>query len=116
MTIGETITTALETVTSNSWAVELPDQPTWPAIVYEIDSTPEDGWAGGGAVVYEQHVITVMTFAKTRTELSTLRAQIKSPIEGITGYMGDEEHGDADYEKDPRVYAYFQNFRIRERI
>lgn len=111
MTIGTTITTALTAVLANSWAVELPPEPTFPAIVFEIDSTPETDWVLGGG--YTQHVITVTTFAYTKTELSTYKSSIQTAMEAITGFITEEESGDASFEELPGVYAYFQDFRIR---
>lgn len=111
MTIGTTITTALTAVLANSWAVELPPEPTFPAIVFEIDSTPETDWVLGGG--YTQHVITVTTFAYTKTELSTYKASIQTAMEAIIGFITEEESGDASFEELPGVYAYYQDFRIR---
>lgn len=111
MTIGTTITAALNAVLANSWAVELPPEPTFPAIVFEIDSDPESGWVLGGG--YTQHVVTVTALSKDRVELKTITASIKSAIEAVAGYITEEESGDANFEELPGVYAYFQNFRIR---
>ncbi len=111
MTIAATINTALTAVLSNCWAVELPPEPTYPAIVFEIDSTPETDWVLGGG--YTQHVVTVATFAYTRTELATYKVAIQSAIEALEGFITEEESGDAQFEDLPGVYAYFQNFRIR---
>ncbi len=111
MTIGTTITTALNAVLANSWAVELPPEPVFPAIVFEIDSTPESGWVLGGG--YTQHTVTVTTFSETRTELKTLAASVQTAMEAIAGFITEEESGDAAFEDLPGVYAYFQNFKIR---
>ncbi|MBY0474216.1 MAG: hypothetical protein K2Q13_04030 [Nitrosomonas sp.] len=111
MTIGATINTALTAVLVNSWAVELPPEPTFPAITFEIDSTPESDWVIGGG--YTQHVITVTTFAYTKTELATYKASIQAAMEIIDGFITEEESGDAAFEDLPGVYAYFQDFRIR---
>lgn len=117
MTIASTVNTALSSVLANTWAVELPPDTTWPAIAFEIESTPERGWVQGGG--YTQHVITVLLFAQTRAELATYKPQILSAMEGINSdpfrYLGDEESGDAEFEELPGVYACYQNFRIRER-
>ena len=113
MTIQATVTAALSAVLANTWAVELPVEPTWPAIVFDIDSTPEDRWVLGGG--YDQHLVAVVILARERTEIATLRPQIEAALQAIPGYMADEEHGDADYADDPSVYAYFMNFRIRTR-
>jgi hypothetical protein len=110
MTIKQTVYAALTPVLANSHAVELPPNPTWPASVFEIDTKPEDTWVQGGG--YEQHVVTVVTLGSL-TEIDTLKPQILAAMEAITGYMFDEEEGDAEYEGDANVYGYFQNFRIR---
>ncbi|MDF3024806.1 MAG: hypothetical protein K0R10_2167 [Alphaproteobacteria bacterium] len=111
MTIHADVITALSSVLDNSWAVELPSNPIWPAIVFDVDTTPEARWVLGGG--YDQHVIAVVILAKARTEIAALRPQIEAALQAIPGYMSDEESGDADYEADPSVYAYFMNFRIR---
>ena len=111
MTIGEIVTTALTAVLENSWAVELPPEPQFPAIVFEIDSQPETDWVLGGG--YTQHVVSIYTFAHTRTEISALRVSIQSAMELLTGFITEEESGDVQFEDLPGVYGYFQNFRIR---
>lgn len=111
MSIKSTVTTALNAVSSNSWAVELPVNPAFPAIVFDIDSRPEDSWVIGGG--YDQHTISVVILAKTLAEIQTLLPGVDTAIEGITGYMTDGERGDADYEDDASVYAYFVNHVVR---
>lgn len=111
MAIETTITTALTAVLANSWADELPPESTFPALVFEIESTPESDWVLGGG--YTQHVVTVFTYSYTKTELATLRASIQSTIEVIAGFITEEESGSAQFEELSGVYAYFQNFRIR---
>ncbi len=111
MTIDADINTALSAVLANTWSVELPPRPTWPAIVFEIDSEPEDGWVMGGG--YTQHVISVDLMALTKTELATYLPQIRTAMEAFTGYLDEEGSGDASYEKLPEVYGKFVNFRIR---
>lgn len=108
-----TVYEALLAVLPNSHAVELPQRPTWPAIVFEVDTQPEAQWVLGGG--YEQHVISVVTLARDIDEIEALKPQIVDAMKVLSGYMGDEQHGDAEYEDDPEVYGYFQNFRIRER-
>lgn len=111
MTIGTIVNTALTAVLVNTWAVELPPEPTFPAITFETDGTPESDWVLGGG--YTQYVVTVTTFAYTKTEISALRASIQAAMEQVTGFITEEESGDAQFEDLPGVYAYFQNFRIR---
>lgn len=111
MSVKQTIYGALSAVLANSHAVELPRRPTWPAIVFEIDSQPELGWCLGGG--YDQNVVTVIILARELGAIETLIPQVRAAMEALSGYMGEEEHGDSGYEDDPEVYGYFMNFRIR---
>lgn len=113
MTIEESVFAALSTVLPNTHAVEMPKRPTWPAIVFDIESTPEAGWPAGTG--YDQHVVSVVTLGRNLAAIKAMRPQIIAALEAIPGYMTDEEYGDADYEADPEVYGFFQNFRIRSR-
>lgn len=111
MTLDATLTAALSAVLANTWAVELPPEPTWPAIVFEIESETEGGWVAGAE--RWQHVVSVDIMALTKSELATYLPQIRTAMEAITGYMAEEDSGDADYEDLPDVYGKYINFRIR---
>ncbi len=113
MTIGSAINAALSTVLVNTYAIELPENPSWPALVFEIESEREQGWTTGAE--YEQHIITVNILSTAKSQIASLRTQVDAAIRALDGYMGLEDHGDADYEDDARVYAYYMNFRIRTR-
>lgn len=113
MTIGSDVNTALTAVLANTYASTLPDAPTWPAIMFEIESEREDGWTIGAE--YEQHIVTVNIMSTSKAQIATLRPQIETAMEGVDQYMGLEDHGDASYEGDARVYAYYMDFRIRTR-
>ncbi|MGZ9027378.1 MAG: hypothetical protein ACXW2U_08910 [Telluria sp.] len=116
MSIDEILYATLYAVLPNCHSVELPERPTWPAIVFEVESTPELGWVAGGG--YDQHDISVVSFAASKLAIvgdNGLKQRIQAALEAIPGFMGDEFAGDADYEGDANVYAYIQNFRIRTR-
>lgn len=113
MTIRTLVAAALNSVEPNSWAVELPDRPEWPAIVFEIESIPEDGWVAG--VGYDQDVVTVVILDRDLDNVDAIKLQVREAMSVIEGYMGDEEHGDSAYEGEPNVYGYFMNFRFRSR-
>lgn len=113
MTIDEMVYAALVSVLPNSHSVELPPRPSWPALVFEVDSTPEGGWVAGGG--YDQHEVVVSTLAKSKTQIGVLKAQITAAMAALPGFMGDEFSGDAEYQGESGVYAYVQNFRIRTR-
>lgn len=113
MTIKQTINTALSAVLANTWAIELPPDVAFPAIVFDIETTPEQQWVQGGG--YDQHTVGVVIYAKTLTELDTLKPQVDAALEAIPGYMLDGERGDADYEDDASVYGFYSNHVIRLR-
>jgi hypothetical protein len=113
MSIHVALAEALGAVLENSWSTELPPDPTWPALVFNVRSEPEKGWVLGGG--YDQNMVEVIIFARTRSEIGTLKNQVREAVEAMDGYMGDEEHGDAAYEPDPQLYAYMMNFIIRTR-
>lgn len=113
MTIKVAVLAALEPVLANTWAVELPERPTWPAILFEVKTEPEDTWVLGGG--YDQHIVTVITLARDSDQIEALNPQIKAEMSAIDGFMFAEGEGDAEYEGDPEVYGYFQDFRIRMR-
>jgi capsular polysaccharide biosynthesis protein len=116
ISIEETVYAALSAVLPNTYAVELPEPPTWPAAVFEVNSEPEKGWVMGAG--YEMHDIMVATMAKSKIEIvgaDRLRDQISAAMEAIPGFMSYEGGGDAAYEGDASVFAYVQNFRVRTR-
>jgi hypothetical protein len=113
MTIHADVLTALSAKLSNTWADELPVNPTWPAIVFEVTTIPEQRWVLGGG--YDQHLVTVLSLAKKKSELAALQPEIDAAMEGMTGFLRDEERGDAEYEADASVYAYFSQYIIRRR-
>lgn len=113
MTIHADLLAALTPVLANTWADELPPDPTWPAIVFDVSTAPEQRWVLGGG--YDQHLVTVLSLARTKSELAALQPQIDAAIEVLPGYLRDEERGDAEYEGDASVYAYFAQYVIRTR-
>jgi hypothetical protein len=113
MTIDEIVYAALSAVLPNTHSVELPERPTWPALVFEINSTPEDGWVMAGG--YDQHEVMVSTLARSKREINDLKARTEAALEVLDAYLGLEHQGDAEYQGEADVYAYVQNFRLRTR-
>ena len=113
MTIKTSINTALSAVLANTWSLELPIDPVWPALLFELDTVPESTWAFPAGSAYDQHTVSVTIFAKTIEEIDALLPQVNIALQGIAGYMLDGERGDAAYENDASVYAYFTNHVIR---
>lgn len=113
MSIDQRVTSALTPVLANSFSTNLPANPSWPAIVFKIETQPESGWVLGGG--YEQHTVSVVILARTKTEIVDLREQVKSAMKQIVGYLIEGDSGDADYEPDASVYAYYTNHVIRMR-
>lgn len=111
MSIKATILNKLTPILANTWAVELPNEPAWPAIVFDITSTPEDTWVIGGG--YDQHSITINVLARTLGEMTTLIPQIDAAMLTIPGYLLEGDRGDGAYEGDSSLYVYFINHTIR---
>lgn len=105
MTIKQLVLGLLEPHCANTWAIELPHSPSWPAVVFEIDSTPEGQWVYGGG--YDQHTVSVVVLAETLDEIEALKPGIRTALEAPLQSLGLEDEGDADYEADPEVYAYY---------
>lgn len=115
-TVHEAVNTALSAVFANTWAIELPPKPTWPAVVFDIDSTTEDGWCMGGG--YMQHDVNVLALARTLEELDQLLplsggGTLRPALESLAHYQYEDACGDADYEPDPALYARFLTVRLR---
>ena len=111
--IKQCIYEALAAILPNTHAVELPERPEWPALVFEISVDPEPGWVMGGG--YDQNDIAVMTFSRSQEEIEQLTQLVSEAVSALDGFMGDEFSGDADYQGEADVYAYVQNFRVRTR-
>ena len=110
-TVAEIVTAALLPVLSNTWAAELPPGPTWPALVFEVDTETEDQWCMGGG--YDQHDITVTIFARTAEQVDALKPQVRTAFEALASFMYEDKGGDSPFEDDPNVYGYFMTFRLR---
>lgn len=115
-TVHELVSAALAAVLPNSWAVELPPNPTWPAVVFDIDSAPEGAWCMGGG--YATHDVNVIVLARTVEQLDVLlplaaAGTLRPALEGLASYQYEDACGDADYESDPDIYARFLNVRLR---
>ncbi|SEN43366.1 hypothetical protein [Nitrosomonas marina] len=95
------------------YPVRLPDSPVFPAVVYRIDTEPETGWTPPD--VYSQHDVEMFIYSSSLSQLMTIRDQIKTLMSTLSDGNGAESEGDADYEDDARVYAYYMDFRIRTR-
>ena len=108
MTIHELITAALAGV-PNCWAVELPPRPRFPAVVFDIETEPEDAWCMGGG--YDRHTVQIVALADTLEELDILiptspaGGPIRAAIEAMPSYQYEDGSGDAAYEPDPKKYG-----------
>lgn len=115
MTINSIIYAALSAVLPNTFAVELPPDPQFPAIVFDSETTPESGWCAGGAAAYSQSEVTVIALGRNLADVDSLLAQIRAALEGVAGFMEEIGSGNSDYEPDPDAYAMFLIVRIRTR-
>jgi hypothetical protein len=111
-TVHEIVKTTTTGALSNSWAVELPPDPEFPAAVYTIDTEQEDAWCIGGG--YDQHLVTVVLLYRDFEAMDSMKATMRAAFEAIgDAFMFEEAGGDAEYEDDPEVFAYAMAFRLR---
>lgn len=116
MTVHQLLTTALTAALPNTWAVELPPIPVWPAAVFDVDSQPEPQWCAGGG--YTQHDVNIVVMARTLEELDALlpvggAGPLRAALEAMPAYQYEDDSGDADYEADPEIYARYLTVRLR---
>ena len=117
MSVHATILAALEPVLQNTWAIELPPEPTFPAIVFDLDSKPEDAWCHGAG--YDRHSLNVIAIAPNLQGAlylipSGAGGPVRAALEALGPlYMFEEDSGDADYEPDARLYARFLTVQLR---
>ena len=115
-TVHQLLNTALTPVLANTWAVELPPKPTYPAAVYDVDSQTEERWDVSGG--YMQHDVNLVVLARTIEELDVLLpmdggGSLRSALEAMPSFQFEDDSGDADYEPDPAVYARYLTVRLR---
>lgn len=117
-TIHETITAALQDI-PNSWAIELPPRPVFPAVVFNVETEPEAAWCMGGG--YDRHTVQIVALADTLESLDALiptsppTGPIREAIQALTSYQYEESSGDASYEPDPRKYGRHITVVLRTR-
>lgn len=114
--IKDQVYAALSPLLANTFAVQLPPEPQFPAIVFEVDTEEEKGWPAGAG--YEMHEVAVLLIAPDLGVIDTMKPQIIAAIESMpdAAYLGRTGEGDGNYEDDPNQYAYFLMFRVRTRI
>lgn len=118
MTIYQDLLAALKTALPNTWAVELPERPTWPAAVFKVESLPEDGWVAG--VAYVRHTVNLVVLSPDLDVLETLLPMgaggaFRTALEALPAYQFEESAGDAEYEPDPKVYGRALVVELRTR-
>lgn len=113
MTMNELLLSLLAPICDSAWAVELPHSPTWPAVVFDVDTQPEQGWSWGTG--YDVHTSSLLVLGPDLDAITALATQIRDACEADPQCMGVESHGDADYEADPQIYGKFITvvFRLR---
>lgn len=113
MTVHLKVFDALRAVLPNTRASELSQNPTFPAIVFDIATSPEQQWCHDGG--YEQHQVDVVILAHEIGQIMTLLPQVRDALEGLDEFMVEDDSGDADYEDAPDAFGYFVSVRLRTR-
>lgn len=110
-TVHEIVSIAMAGALANSWAVELPPEPTFPAAVFTIDTEQEDAWCMGGG--YDQHLVAVVLLYRDFEAMDAMKPTVRAAFEGLASFMFEEASGDVPYEDDPEVFAFAMTFRLR---
>ena len=109
-----TVLATLTAVLPNTWAGgELPPAPTFPALVFEIDSEPEPGWCALGTP--DLHTVTVLALSPTLAEAVALRNQARAALEALPSWYDTESIYDAEYESRPDLYVQGLVLQLRMR-
>lgn len=116
MSVYQDVLTALKVALPNTWAVELPPRPQWPAAVFKVESVPEQGWVAG--VAYVRHSVHLVVLSPDMDVLDTLLPMgsggpFRSALEALDAYQFEDSAGDADYEPDPKIYGRYLIVELR---
>lgn len=115
-TIHQLLLPVLEAALPNTWWLDLPARPTWPAAVFSVETAPEPGWCAGGG--YDAHDATVIVLSRSAVELEALLptgsgGTVRAAVEAMEFFQWEVGCEDADYEDDPQVYARALIVRLR---
>lgn len=113
MSLKTEVYPALAAILSNTFNVELPPDPTWPALVYTVHSQEETGWVLGGG--YDLHTVTIAILGRDTDENGALRDQIVEAFEQMDDFLLVESEGDSEYQGNAAVYAYLVMIQMRTR-
>ncbi|RDK01437.1 hypothetical protein [Paraburkholderia lacunae] len=113
MSLKADIYAALVAILPNSHNVELPPDPTWPALVYTTHTDEESGWVMGGG--YDLHTVTIAILGRDTDENTALRDQIVEAFEQMDDFLLVESEGDSNFEGAAAVYAYLIMIQLRTR-
>lgn len=118
MTIEADIKTALDDhsglsalIGSRSYAIRLPDQPTYPCVVFSrIETTPNHTLTGRNNLTMARWQFEVRS--QTYGEARDVVEQLKSALEGATFTALLESEQDIPYEDEVKVYRVDVDFDI----
>ncbi|MEW9586626.1 hypothetical protein [Paraburkholderia sp. DGU8] len=113
MNVKEEVFATLSAILPNTYNVELPENPTWPSIVYSLHTEEEADWVLGGG--YDLHTVTVAILGRDTDANAVLRDQIVAAFEQMDDFIIIESEGDSQFEGDAAVYAYLIIPKLRTR-
>jgi hypothetical protein len=111
MNVKTEVYAALCAILPNTYNVELPPNPTWPALVYTLHTEEESGWVMGGG--YDLHTVTIAILGRDTDANAVLRNQIATAFEQMDDFIEIEAEGDSEYQGDAAVYAYLMMPKLR---
>ena len=113
MNVKTEVYAALSAILPNTYNVELPPNPAWPAIVYSVHTEEESGWVMGGG--YDLHSVQIAVLGRDTDANAALRDQIVAAFGQMDDFIEIEAEGDSPYEGDAAVYAYLIIPKLRTR-
>jgi len=95
----------------NSHYKNLPDNPEFPALIWEVETAPEEQWSMGGG--YDRHTVNIIVLDYDADAFQAIIASVRAAIEADPYFQYEDSSGDSEYEPNPLVYGQYliANFR-----
>lgn len=93
------------------YPVTLPQEPTYPAIVYQVTSA--DPSARTQAARFSDWTVLVTLYAEDKDSILALRASVLAAVDAMPEHKAHSELGDG-YEFEAKLYSWKVNFEFRD--
>ncbi|MGI4856754.1 MAG: hypothetical protein ACRYHA_07485 [Janthinobacterium lividum] len=111
--IAEVIYLTLSAIVPNTWRGVLPDDATFPGLVFSIHSATEEGWVSGAD--YRSYTVQIAILGHDTDENQAIRARIVASLGPLDAFIGMEDEHDGEFEDRPEVYVWMMFVTLRTR-